>query len=234
MSLNSFAIKCIKKYQKNKAIIGTGRCKHYPSCSNYAIGCYEKFNFFKASFLTCFRIIRCNPFTRKVYDPVPLSKKEKIELKKLKEKVKSFDYYLLKEYENHPNIETIDFITYIYETTFGSYYLKEKELKLIDNNISDEEIGDDYIKVYNTGKLKKDIYNYINNLTISSIDIQLFNEKLYSFKQLVKKKKINLNYKEVYKEINTYLNDGIKYLGHSNIYKDSYNCNYIIWKNKSI
>ena len=45
MSLNEWAIKCIEKYQKNKEIIGSGRCKHYPSCSNYAIGCYKKFNF---------------------------------------------------------------------------------------------------------------------------------------------------------------------------------------------
>ena len=50
MSLNTWAISLIKKYQKNKELIGSGRCKHYPSCSNYAIGCYEKFNFIKAFF----------------------------------------------------------------------------------------------------------------------------------------------------------------------------------------
>lgn len=82
MFLNQIAIKAIKKYQKNKAIIGSGRCKHYPSCSNYAIEAYQKFNFFKASFLTGWRIIRCNPLSRKVYDPVPLTKKEKELLKK--------------------------------------------------------------------------------------------------------------------------------------------------------
>ena len=77
MARNKLAIKLIKNYQKNKQIIGTGRCKHYPSCSNYAIGCYEKFNFFKASFLVGWRILRCNPLTKKVYDPVPLTKEEK-------------------------------------------------------------------------------------------------------------------------------------------------------------
>ena len=85
MARNKLAIKLIKNYQENKEIIGSGRCKHYPSCSNYAIGCYEKFNFFHASVLVGWRILRCNPFTKKVYDPVPLTKKEKEELKKSKE-----------------------------------------------------------------------------------------------------------------------------------------------------
>ncbi len=82
MFLNQIAIKAIKKYQQNKALIGSGRCKHWPTCSNYAIEAYQKFNFFKASFLAGWRILRCNPFTKKVYDPVPLTKEEKRLIKK--------------------------------------------------------------------------------------------------------------------------------------------------------
>lgn len=82
MFLNNIAIKAIKKYQQNKSLIGSGRCRHYPTCSNYAIEAYQKFNFIKASFLTGWRILRCNPFSKKVYDPVPLSKEEKKHLKK--------------------------------------------------------------------------------------------------------------------------------------------------------
>ncbi|MBR0340432.1 MAG: membrane protein insertion efficiency factor YidD, partial [Alistipes sp.] len=33
--------------------------------------CYKRFNFFKASFLTLYRIIRCNPWNKGGYDPVP-------------------------------------------------------------------------------------------------------------------------------------------------------------------
>lgn len=223
MSLNSIAIKWIKKYQQNKAIIGSGRCKHYPSCSNYAIGCFEKFNFFKALFLTCFRILRCNPFTRKVYDPVPLNKKEKENLKKIKEQVKNYEQYLLREYLKYPLMETKDFITYIYETTFEPSILNENHLDY--TNLNSEEITDNLIKVFNTDY----IYD-VTNITMTSLDIQVFNEKLYLFKQLVKKKKINLNYKLVYQEISTYLNEGIKYLGHSDIYIKHYECNYIIIK----
>ena len=75
MSLNKWAINKIKFYQKNK--LQSGRCRHYPSCSAYGIECYEKFNFVKASFLTLSRIVRCNPLSRKVYDPVPKTKEEK-------------------------------------------------------------------------------------------------------------------------------------------------------------
>lgn len=88
MAKNKLAVKMIKFYQRNKAIIGTGRCKHYPSCSHYAVEAYQKFNFFYASILVAWRILRCNPFTRKVYDPVPLTKEEKRLLKEELEREK--------------------------------------------------------------------------------------------------------------------------------------------------
>lgn len=46
-------------------------CKYNPSCSNYAIECYEKYGFIKGTFLSIKRIIRCNPFSKGGYDPVP-------------------------------------------------------------------------------------------------------------------------------------------------------------------
>ena len=46
-------------------------CKYYPTCSNYAIGAIERFGAFKGSFLALYRILRCNPFSRGGYDPVP-------------------------------------------------------------------------------------------------------------------------------------------------------------------
>ncbi|MBE0701417.1 MAG: membrane protein insertion efficiency factor YidD, partial [Acholeplasmataceae bacterium] len=44
--------------------------------SAYAKTCYERFNFFKASFLTAKRILTCNPLFKSKYDPVP-EKKDK-------------------------------------------------------------------------------------------------------------------------------------------------------------
>ena len=164
MKLNDKVIKLIKHYQDTKdQTIGSGRCKHYPSCSNYSIECYEKFNFIKASFLTGFRIIRCNPLSRKVYDPVPLTKKEK------KEKQEKYNSLLT----------IVDKI---------NNYQKEKTSLIIN----------DYL-IY--------IYDYVFSLDNYSYDekVSLFYDYLYVFKKETKKKNINLNYKDVSKEINQFL-----------------------------
>lgn len=63
-------IKLIRKYQI--ATDGRGKtCKYEPTCSNYAIQAYENYNFFYATILTIWRILRCNPFSKGGYDPIP-------------------------------------------------------------------------------------------------------------------------------------------------------------------
>lgn len=59
----------IKIYQK---IPGPwhNMCRFYPTCSNYAIDALNEYGFFKGSFLSLKRIIRCNPFNKGGYDPV--------------------------------------------------------------------------------------------------------------------------------------------------------------------
>ena len=72
MLFNKWAIKLIKLYQKDKD--RPHRCRHLPSCSNYGLECFEKFNFIKASFLTGYRILRCNPLNHKVFASLRTSK----------------------------------------------------------------------------------------------------------------------------------------------------------------
>ena len=62
-------IKFYRKYLSKLKRHGT--CIYYPTCSEYAIQAYEKYGFFKGSILTMWRIIRCNPFAKGGYDPVP-------------------------------------------------------------------------------------------------------------------------------------------------------------------
>ena len=50
-------------------------CKFHPTCSNYAIGVLKEFGFFKGSFLMIRRILRCNPWNKGGYDPIPLKHK---------------------------------------------------------------------------------------------------------------------------------------------------------------
>ena len=46
-------------------------CRFTPSCSAYAIEAFQKRGFFIGLILTVWRILRCNPFSKGGYDPVP-------------------------------------------------------------------------------------------------------------------------------------------------------------------
>lgn len=102
MERNKWVLKLIKKYQKNKAIIGTGHCKFYPTCSVYAYETFKKFNFFYAFILTSIRLLRCNPLAKRRYYPVKLTKNEKLAQKYLK----TIDQYLNEPFTSF--IATID------------------------------------------------------------------------------------------------------------------------------
>lgn len=77
---NKLPIRLIGWYQKNISANTEPRCRYYPTCSNYAKECYEKFGFAKASYLTAKRLLRCNRLFKGGYDPVPLTKEEKQKL----------------------------------------------------------------------------------------------------------------------------------------------------------
>jgi len=46
-------------------------CRFTPSCSEYAMEAYAKHGFFKGSWLTAWRLLRCHPFHPGGVDPVP-------------------------------------------------------------------------------------------------------------------------------------------------------------------
>lgn len=63
---------CIKLYQKYLSPLkGRPTCIYTPTCSQYAMEALEKYGFLKGSFLAIRRIIRCHPFAKGGYDPVP-------------------------------------------------------------------------------------------------------------------------------------------------------------------
>ena len=47
------------------------KCKYYPSCSEYCKQAVEKYGIIKGVFYGVKRIVRCNPFSKGGYDPVP-------------------------------------------------------------------------------------------------------------------------------------------------------------------
>lgn len=61
----------IKFYQKFISPMKKPCCIYHPTCSRYAYEAYEKYGFFKGTYLTIWRILRCNPFSKGGYDPLP-------------------------------------------------------------------------------------------------------------------------------------------------------------------
>ncbi|HLR34649.1 MAG TPA: membrane protein insertion efficiency factor YidD [Tissierellales bacterium] len=70
--MSKIVILLIKFYQKyiSKYILVGRHCRFYPTCSQYSIEAYSKYGFFKGSYLTVKRIVRCNPFNPGGYDPL--------------------------------------------------------------------------------------------------------------------------------------------------------------------
>ena len=176
---NSLAIKLIEKYQQNKSLIGSGHCRFYPTCSNYAKEAYQKFNFFYASLLTTIRLLRCNPLARRRYYPVPLTKKEKQDILYLN----NIDKYLNNDFTEYiMSLEKNEDINNLYPYLYDYYYLPKKahfkslspsvyasrfilSEKLIDvKNQNDFKINfDELLKIVkelkNNGYISKDIKN---------------------------------------------------------------------------
>ncbi len=71
--IKNFLIFLIKKYQKYISPILSlfGKCPYTPSCSNYTIEAINKYGTIKGGMLGFWRILRCNPFSKGGYDPVP-------------------------------------------------------------------------------------------------------------------------------------------------------------------
>lgn len=48
-----------------------GSCRYTPTCSQYAIEAIEIHGVIKGSLMAAWRILRCNPFSKGGWDPVP-------------------------------------------------------------------------------------------------------------------------------------------------------------------
>lgn len=62
----------VKFYQKNiSGLKSAPSCRFIPTCSQYAVEAIEKYGAVKGSWLALRRILRCHPFCKGGYDPVP-------------------------------------------------------------------------------------------------------------------------------------------------------------------
>ncbi|NBH82709.1 membrane protein insertion efficiency factor YidD [bacterium C-53] len=61
----------IKFYKKYISPMKTTKCPYIPSCSDYGLEAVTKYGVWKGGCMACWRILRCNPFSKGGYDPVP-------------------------------------------------------------------------------------------------------------------------------------------------------------------
>ena len=67
----------VKLYRKFISPIKPNCCRFTPTCSAYALEAFQKRGFFVGFGLTVWRILRCNPFGKWGYDPLPEKKSRK-------------------------------------------------------------------------------------------------------------------------------------------------------------
>lgn len=65
---------CIDYYRLYISPRHPGCCRYSPTCSAYAKEAIERFGPFRGGGLALWRVLRCNPFSKGGYDPVPKEK----------------------------------------------------------------------------------------------------------------------------------------------------------------
>ena len=64
-------IAVFKFYKRFISPLLSNACRFQPTCSEYAMQAFERHGVIKGMLLTGWRLLRCNPFCRGGYDPVP-------------------------------------------------------------------------------------------------------------------------------------------------------------------
>ncbi|MCT4687689.1 membrane protein insertion efficiency factor YidD [Vallitalea sp.] len=67
----SISLKFIIFYRKFISPLKKPSCIYTPTCSRYAYEAIVKYGFLKGAWLSIKRILRCHPFHKGGYDPVP-------------------------------------------------------------------------------------------------------------------------------------------------------------------
>ena len=73
MILKKILLAEIRFYQKHISSHFPPCCRYRPTCSHYGFSAIERYGVLRGVWLTGLRILRCNPFAKGGWDPVPLS-----------------------------------------------------------------------------------------------------------------------------------------------------------------
>jgi len=64
-------VKLIKLYRKYISPMKKPCCRFTPTCSEYALEAFSRYGVIKGLYLSVKRILRCHPFNKGGYDPLP-------------------------------------------------------------------------------------------------------------------------------------------------------------------
>ena len=78
-------VKFYRKFISPALSPGFSKCKYLPTCSQYALEAFREWGIFIGFFLSAWRVLRCNPFSKGGYDPVPKRKKKNDEESRITE-----------------------------------------------------------------------------------------------------------------------------------------------------
>jgi len=78
-------ISAVRLYQYAISPFMAARCIHYPTCSSYAVEALDTHGWLHGSGLAVRRLLRCHPFAKGGYDPVPEHRSEQPIADRMKE-----------------------------------------------------------------------------------------------------------------------------------------------------
>ncbi len=71
MVMKKLLICIIKFYRRYISPMKSTKCPYFPTCSEYGLEAVSRYGALKGGCMAAWRIIRCNPFSKGGYDPVP-------------------------------------------------------------------------------------------------------------------------------------------------------------------
>lgn len=69
--MKRFLLACIRFYRRQISPRKPPCCRYIPTCSSYAVTAITRYGALKGGLMAVWRVLRCNPFSKGGYDPVP-------------------------------------------------------------------------------------------------------------------------------------------------------------------